>query len=83
MNIRYTLHALERMRQRGIESSRVEECLRNHDREESLGGDYYKCVKRINGRVIVVIYKREDSTIIIITAYVSSKIHKYLSNLEL
>ncbi len=78
MNIRYTLHALERMCQRGIERGLVEECLRKPDKEECLSSNVYKCVKRINEKVIVVIYKQEDNTIVIITAYISSKIHKYL-----
>ena len=82
MNIHYTLHALERMRQRGIERSLVEKCLKNPDKEEGLGDDVYKCVKRINRKVIIVIYKviykRAGDAAVIITAYISSKIHKYL-----
>ena len=78
MKIRYTLHALERMRQRGIEKSLIEECLRNPGKEEGLGDDVYKCVRRINRKVLIVIYKRVDDATIIITAYISSKIHKYL-----
>ncbi len=78
MNIRYTLHTLERMRQRGIERSLVEDCLRNPDKEEGLGDNVHRCIKKINRKVIVVIYKREHSTIVVITAYLSSKIHKYL-----
>ena len=78
MKIRYTLHALERMRQRGIEKSLIEKCLRNPDKEEGLGDDIYNCVRRINRKVLIVIYKRVDDATVIITAYISSKIHKYL-----
>ena len=78
MNIHYTLHALERMHQRGIERGLVEECLGNPDKKEGLSSNIYRCIKRIDGKVIVVVYKREYNTIVVITAYVSSKIRKYL-----
>jgi len=66
------------MRQRGIERSLVEKCLKNPDKEEGLGNDIYKCIKRINRKVIIAIYKRAGDAAVIITAYISSKINKYL-----
>ncbi len=75
MNIIYTLHALERIRQRGISRKLVELCLQNPDRDEELV-ETNRCVKKINDRVIVVIYKKEDENFIIITAYLSSKLRK-------
>lgn len=57
MRIRYTLHALERVRQRKIDRSLVEDCLMHPDKIIS-GNDVYRvhrCVKRINDKVIVVI----------------------------
>lgn len=78
MIIRYTLHALERMRQRGIDRGLVYQCLSNPDREEEID-DSRRCVKKLNGKSLVVIYKRVDDTAIIITAYITSKTRKYLS----
>ena len=77
MKIRYTLHALERMKQRGIDKELVEECLENPDRT-LLEEDTYKCIKKINDRVLVVIYRKNADSILIITAFVSTKTHKYL-----
>jgi len=59
LKIRYTLHALERMRQRDISRELVEECIRNPDRDEKL--EYArKCVKKLNNRVLIVIYKKDN-----------------------
>ena len=77
MNIIYTFHALERMRQRGISKELVELCLKNPDKREELEG-VYRCVKKINNKVVVVIYRQESGMIIVITTYLSSKLHKYL-----
>ena len=78
MRIHYTLHALERMRQRGIGKASVEQCIMEPDREEKLE-NVWKCVKRLDSRVIIVIYRRENDSIIIVTAYTLSKVHKYLA----
>ncbi len=77
MKIHYTLHALERMRQRGIRKDLVEQCVREPDRDERLD-DVRRCIKRLDGKVLVVIYRRDSDTIIIVTAFTSSKVHKYL-----
>ncbi|MCE4623239.1 MAG: DUF4258 domain-containing protein [Caldisphaeraceae archaeon] len=78
MIIHYTLHALERMKQRGIDRELVYDCLRNPDKEEEIGNSL-RCVKKLNGKVLVVIYERVNDTAIVITVYITSKIHKYLS----
>ena len=77
MMILYTLHALERMRQRGIERGLVEACIREPDKDEGLNG-LRRCVKGLNGRVLVVVYKPSGDTVIVITAFISSKARKYL-----
>lgn len=77
MKIHYTLHALERMRQRGIEKSLVEQCLDKPDKDEEVEG-IHRCVKKINEKVLVVIYKCTGDTLIVITAYITSKVYKYL-----
>ena len=35
-------------------------------------------IRKINGQVLVAYYRHEDENIIIITAYKSSRIHRYL-----
>jgi len=77
MKIRYILHALERMKQRGIDKEVIKECFKHPDKDEKLN-DIYRCVKRINSKVLVIIYRIRSNTILVITAFVSSKLHKYL-----
>jgi len=75
LKIRYTLHALERIHQRGIAKELVEECIRNPDRDENLE---YRCIKKLNDIVLLVIYRKDNDSVIILTAFKSTKIHKYL-----
>ncbi len=78
MRIRYTLHALERIKQRGIEREAVEECLRNPDKVISLN-NVFQCVKKVEkDKVLIVVYRKLDEMLLVITAYISAKIHKYL-----
>ena len=77
MSIIFTLHALERIRQRGIDKELVRLCIQNPDREEENEG-IHKCIKRVNNMVIIAIYRKENDNAIVITAYLSSKLHKYL-----
>ncbi len=78
MRIIYSLHALERMRQRGIDKKLVSLCIQNPDKDEVLEG-VRRCIKRIDNKVIIVVYRREDDKFIVITAYLSSKLNKYLN----
>ena len=77
MNIIYTMHALERIRQRGINKNLVLKCLNEPDKDEELK-DIHRCVKKLNDKLIVVIYRVENNDFIIITAYITTKVHKYL-----
>lgn len=77
MNIVFTLHALERMKKRGVAQVEVLECLRDPDRLMKLD-DVYRAVRRLGSEVLVVVYRKEDDTVIVITIYRSSKVRKYL-----
>ena len=77
MKIVYTLHALERLRQRGITREQVEQCIRESDKTEKLEG-LHEFIKRLNDKVLVVIFKESGGRIIIITAFKTSKVKKYL-----
>lgn len=77
MRIIYSLHAVERMRQRGISRELVALCIQDPGKSEELEG-VYRCVKKINDKVIIVIYRRENDKFVVVTTYLSSKLHKYL-----
>ena len=78
MKIVYSLHALERIRQRGINKKLIVLCIQKPDRSEELEGAY-RSIKKIDNKVIVVIYRKKDDKVVVITAYISSKVQKYLS----
>ena len=77
MKIVYSLHALERIRQRGIDKKLIVLCIQKPDKSEELE-EAYRSIKKIDNKVVVVIYRREDNKVIVITAYISSKLDKYL-----
>ena len=66
------------MKQRTIDKVLVEECLENPDKTILLRENTHRCIKKINDRVLVVIYKINNDTILIITAFTPTKTHKYL-----
>lgn len=78
MRIRYTLHAPERMKQRGISRELVEECLRHPDKVDPLN-DVYRCIKKLDEEVLVLIYREYGNTTLVTTAFISSKTRKYLT----
>lgn len=75
MKTRYTFHALERMKRRGISREEVEACITNPDK--IIENEEFKCVKKLNNKLLIVVYRIEAGTITVITAYHTSKLHKY------
>ena len=57
-----------------------EKSLENPDKISSMEENVYRCIKKIDGRVLVVIYNKtiNNNSILIITAFISTKIRKYL-----
>lgn len=74
--IRYTLHVLERMAQRGIRKEEVEKCIRSPD--SLIRGEVVRAVKDMGDKVLVVAYRLEDDYVLVITTFKSSKKEKYL-----
>ena len=73
----YTIHALERIRKRGINREAVELCLNKPDNINKLN-DIYRAVKKLNKHILIVAYRFEEKNILVITVFKSSKIRKYL-----
>jgi len=73
---RYTFHAMERMRQRGICREEVEACL--DDPSRIIEDKESKRVKKLNDKALIVVYGMEADAITVITAYYTSKLYKYL-----
>ena len=64
MKIVYSLHALERIRQRGIDKKLIDLCIQKPDKSEELE-EAYRSIKKIDNKVVVVvIYMREDDKVV-------------------
>ena len=79
MNIIFTKHALERIKERKIKIEIVIDTLRSPDKTFK-NKETTKYVKKINSKVIVVIASLKNNSIKIITVFKSSKINKYLES---
>ena len=77
MTIIFTLHALERMKMRRIAKADVIACIKSPDKVKEIHGIIH-ATKRLNNVVLVVYYRITDESKIVITAFKSSKIHKYI-----
>ena len=69
--ITYTIHALKRMRERGISKGEVMACLERPDKEIVMD-HRKKAIRRINKRALTVVY-RESQDSAAITTYAVSK----------
>ncbi len=74
--MRFTKHALERMKQRGISVDDVRSAVNAPDRVITNGET--KFLKRIGKRALVVIARHINGEVVVITAFKTSKVSKYL-----
>ncbi len=78
MKIKFIEHALERMKERGITKDEVINAISKPDYVEKGYGGREVAQKLIDGKLLRVIYERHGDEIIVITAYKTSKVEKYL-----
>ena len=78
MPIKFTKHALERMRIRGITKEEIVDAIYNPDKElnNSFGNVIVNKLKK--KYLLRVFYYKKEGSKIVITAYKTSKIDKYL-----
>ena len=78
MDIQFIPHALERMKERGISKEMVKETILNPDSVSEGYSGRKVAQKRLNGKMIRVIYEEtHGGVIVVITAYITSKLRKY------
>ena len=77
-NIVFISHALERIKERGISKDLVIEALTNPDKVEEGYFGRKVAQKVVDEKLIRVIYEEHEDEIIVITAYITSKVDKYL-----
>jgi uncharacterized DUF497 family protein len=75
--INFIQHALDRLKERGISEELVREIIRDPQDTDHLDGRKI-AQKLINGKLIRVIYDEEEDAIVVISAYKTSKVGKYL-----
>ncbi|WP_457550515.1 DUF4258 domain-containing protein [Archaeoglobus sp.] len=78
MKIKFIEHALERMKERGITKEEVIKAISEPDYVGKGYGEREVAQKLIDGKLLRVIYERHGDEIIVITAYKTSKVEKYL-----
>jgi Domain of unknown function (DUF4258) len=78
MIIIFSNHARKRIEERRLDELQVRKCLAEPDavldskNSENLG------ILKLNGNVLVVVYKKTDDILFVITAFRSSKINRYI-----
>jgi len=80
--IRLTKHALERIKSRNISFVEIREAVMRPDVtfKDKYGNTIAQ--KQSNDKILRVVYRKKENDIIIITAYKTSKIRKYLKAKE-
>ncbi len=71
-------HALDRLEERGISKELVIEIIRDPDNVDLESERRKIAQKLIKGKLLRVVYDDEDESIVVISAYNTSKVHKYL-----
>lgn len=71
-------HALDRLKERGISRELVIEVIKNPDNVDSESERRKIVQKLIKGKLLRIVYDDEDEAIVVISAYSTSKVHKYL-----
>jgi hypothetical protein len=77
LKIIYTIHALKRLRERKFSKNTIKECIENPLKIIS-EDNIKRVIKKLNDKLLIVVYKIENETFIVITAYTTSKVEKYL-----
>jgi len=72
----FSAHARERIKERGIKQKDVKQCLLASVVVSPTGENI--AVKRLNGKVLVVVFRKTGDIYFVITAFASSKSEKYL-----
>lgn len=78
MKIKFIEHALERMKERGITKDEVINAINEPDYVGKGYGNREVAQKLIDGKLLRVIYEKHGDEIVVITAYKTSKVEKYL-----
>ncbi len=78
MIIVFSNHAKRRLKERNISENLVRECLASSDRILPNNGEM-TAIKRIDGKVLLVVFKRTDEIYFVITTFASSRIERYFS----
>ncbi len=71
-------HALDRLKERGISEELVIEVIRNPDNIDTKSEGRKIAQKLIKGKLLRIVFDDKEESIVVISAYSTSKVHKYL-----
>jgi len=79
MIVRFSHHALEKIRRRGVSMSHVHQTLRIPDElYEDVEHGTMIAIKKVNSRFIILAYRGEDEVVKVITLYYTSKFDRLI-----
>lgn len=78
MQIKFTRHALERIKKRKIAIKEIKACIKQPNNIVKDKYSNFIAQKKVNNYLLRVFFRRENAKIIVITAYKTSKLSKYL-----
>jgi len=79
MGVRFSRHALEKMRRRDVKASDIHATLKFPDEVyEDVEHGTFVAVKRVDAKSIVLVYKVEGEVVKVITLYYTTKLDRLL-----
>ena len=78
MPIKFTRHALQQMKNRGIKKEEVIQTINDPEKLGKNSGDNIIAQRMFEGKLLRVFYRVEEKDKIVITAYKTSKLEKYI-----
>ena len=78
MPIKFTRHALQQMQNRGIKKEEVIQTINDPEKLGKNSGNNLIAEKSFGRKLLRVFYRVEDEDKLIITAYKTSKVEKYI-----
>ena len=83
MKIIYTVHALKRLKERKISVKEVKICIDAPDKIDEDKCGNFRYMKIIDGKLLVVICRKDkERGLIVITAFKTTRVEKYLGQLK-
>lgn len=78
MEITFSVHARHRMEERAITEEEIHLALKSPQKKGTQGNTDVAMRIRSNGHLLIVIYRKNANSYLVVTVIDTSKVHKYL-----